>query len=108
MGKVELSLKEYNDLTLATTNALNEKLALKMELIVAGKRIEELEERSIDLLARCFEVSAWVWSHKLMEEGLEITNENLEEFVSKYIFEDYTREEVLKGVKRLYERTNKR
>ena len=101
MGKVELTLKEYNDLVEATTTALNQKLELKRELIEADKRYQALEQRSVQLLARCMEVSTWVWSHKFAE-GVEITDDNLDEFVAKYIFDDYTREEVLKGVRYLY------
>jgi hypothetical protein len=101
MGKVELTLKEYNDLVEATTTALNQKLELKRELIEAGKRYQALEERNVQLLARCMEVNAWFWIHKFTEE-VEITNDNLDDYVAKYIYEDYTREEVLKGVRCLY------
>lgn len=108
MGKVELTLTEYNDLVEATTTALNQKLELKRELIEAQKKYNSLEERNVQLLAKCMEVSAWVWIHKFTSET-EITNDNLDEFVAKYIYDDYTREEVLKGVKYLYEQKfNKR
>ena len=109
MGKVELTLKEYNDLIEATTTALNQKLELKKQLIESQKRYDELEHRNVQLLARCLEVSAWCWTHKFVEEGIVINDDNLDEFVSHYIYEDYTREEVLKGVRYLYEsKFNKR
>lgn len=101
MGKVELTLKEYNDLLEATTTALNQKLELKRNLIDADKKYQALEQRNVQLLARCMEVSAWVRTHNFTEE-VEITDDNLDEFVAKYIYDDYTREEVLKGVRCLY------
>jgi hypothetical protein len=83
-------------------------MELKRELIEAQKRYQALEQRSVQLLAKCLEVSAWCWTHKFTEE-IEITNDNLDEFVSHYIYEDYTREEVLKGIRYLYEKQfNKR
>ena len=102
MSKVELSIKEYDDLKEATSKALNDKLELKRELIAANNRYAKLEERNVELLAKCMKISAWVWWHKFTDD-ITITDDNLDEFVANYIYEDYTREEVLKGVQKLYE-----
>ena len=102
MSKVELSIKEYDDLKEATSKELNDKLELKRELIAANNRYAKLEERNVELLAKCMKISSWVWWHNFKDD-IAITDDNLDDFVGGYIYEDYTREEVLKGVQKLYE-----
>jgi predicted HAD superfamily hydrolase len=54
------------------------------------------------------EVSPWIYKQNFIKE-IEITDDNLDDYVVQYIYDEYTREEVLKGVKYLYgKRFNKR
>lgn len=101
MGRVELTLKEYNDLVEETSTILKQNLELKKELI-------EANEKNCQLLAKCMEVSPWIYKQNFTKE-IEITDDNLDDYVVQYIYDEYTREEVLKGVKCLYgKRFNKR
>lgn len=101
MGRVELTLKEYNDLVEETSTILKQNLELKKELI-------EANEKNCQLLAKCMEVSPWIYEQNFTKK-IEITNDNLDDYVVQYIYDEYTREEVLKGVKYLYgKRFNKR
>ena len=103
MAKVELSLKEYNDLVLATSSALNEKLELKKQLV-------ELTNRHIEVVAKYLDKDASVWTHAFRED-VEITEENIRDYVSYTMWESkqFTPTELLLGVRYLYDRKfNKR
>ena len=103
MAKVELTLKEYDDLVLATSSALNEKLELK-------KQVVELTDKYISLIAKYLDRNAFVWTHQFKED-VEITENNIRDYVSYTMWEskEFTPTELLLAVRYLYERKfNKR
>lgn len=103
MAKVELTLKEYDDLVLATSSALNEKLELKKQVI-------ELTNKYIELVARYLDKNASVWTHAFKED-VEITESNIRDYVSYTMWEskEFTPTELLLAVRYLYDRKfNKR
>ena len=103
MSKVELSLKEYDDLVLATSSALNEKLELK-------KQVVELTDKYIGLIAKYLDRDASVWTHAFKED-VEITEDNIRDYVSYTMWESkqFTPTELLLAVRYLYDKKfNKR
>ena len=73
MLKVELDLKEYNDLLESRNNALSDKIKLK-------KRIIELQERNTKLLAKYLVKSVYVWTY-MFKEDEKIHEFNLEKYI---------------------------
>lgn len=103
MAKVELTLKEYDDLVLATKLALNEKLELK-------KQVVELTDKYIGLIAKYLDRDASVWTHQF-KENVEITEDNIRDYVSYTMWESkqFTPTELLLAVRYLYDtKFNKR
>jgi hypothetical protein len=103
MAKVELTLKEYDDLVLATKLALNEKLELK-------KQVVELNDKYIGLIAKYLDRDASVWTHQF-KENVEIIEDNIRDYVSYTMWESkqFTPTELLLAVRYLYDRKfNKR
>ena len=103
MAKVELTLKEYDDLVLATSSALNEKLELK-------KQVVELTDKYIGLIAKYLDRDASVWTHQF-KENVEITEDNIRDYVSYTMWESkqFTPTELLLAVRYLYDtKFNKR
>lgn len=96
MGKVELTLQEYNDLVEATALALNEKLTLKKQLM-------EQQQKYIDLVGQFIVSKTYVWTHRF-DKSVEITNSNLDEYISADIWSDtkFAREEILYAVRGLH------
>ena len=96
MAKVELSLKEYDDLVTATKTALSEKLELKKQLVV-------LNGKYIQAIAKYLKSNGKVWTYMFREET-PITRENFKEYLSSFVFEleDYTDDELFEAVGYLY------
>ena len=96
MAKVELTLKEYDDLVLATSSALNEKLELKKQVI-------ELTNKYIELLAKYLDRNASIWTHNFKED-VEITESNIRDYISYSTWEskEFTPTELLLAVRYLY------
>jgi hypothetical protein len=103
MGKVELSLQEYNDLVETTAIALNQKLELK-------KQVADLTNRCIELVAQYLEREATVWTHAMKEEE-PITEKNIRDYIAYSTWESkkFTPNELLLGARYLYDKKfNKR
>ena len=98
MAKVELSLQEYDDLVLATSKSLNDKLQLKKQLV-------EEHKKYIELLAKHLDERASIWTYKF-DENVEITLDNLEDYIcySDYKKREFELNDLLEAVRVLYGR----